>query len=106
MAHGLGAISRPIRGVKAATPGAVSFASKNALSALAYGWLGFPLEKIPRDRSARFLAGMADASTRDLLSDPPVACWDSWAQTPIHAILSLFDNNRAVLDALVEVIRA
>lgn len=77
-----------------------------ALSALAYGWLGFPLEKIPRDRSARFLAGMADASTRDLLSDPPVACWESWAQTPIHAVLSLFDNDRAVLDELVEVIKA
>ncbi len=57
------------------------------LTAPAYEWLGFDVSQIPRDREAHFIAGMTDASTQQLLADPPVKRWEAWSQQTIHAIL-------------------
>jgi Dyp-type peroxidase family len=72
-----------------------------AISAAAYDFLGFPFDKIPRYRTGRFFAGMHDRTTQQILHNPLVECWEPWAQGPIHAVLSLFDNDPAALDKVV-----
>jgi Dyp-type peroxidase family len=76
------------------------------LTAAAYEWMGFPLPHIPRDRQARFLAGMADATTQQLLNDPPIHCWECWSRGTIHAVLNLFDDSQSVLEEAVDSIQA
>lgn len=79
------------------------------LTAAAYQWLGFDLAHIPRDRQARFLAGMTDSGTQALLNDPPVQCLDAWSQgtqAPVHAVLNLFNNTEAGLTSAVATITA
>jgi len=75
------------------------------LTAAAYQWLKFDLPHIPRDRQARFIAGMADGSTQAALNDPPIHCWEPWSRGTIHGVLNLFDNNPSTLDASVVLIR-
>lgn len=76
------------------------------LTAPAYEWLGYDIPHIPRDRQARFIAGMSDAATQALLNDPPPQCLDPWAREPIHAILNLFDDSQQRLSDVVAEVSA
>ena len=76
------------------------------LTVRAYEWLKFELSRIPRDRQARFLAGMDDGFTQQLLTDPPVACWEPWSRETIHAILCLFDDDQSVLGLAVAQVKS
>ena len=49
---------------------------------------------------------MADDSTRQILADPPVTCWEAWSQQTIHAVLSLFHKDQSALDAAVTAVKA
>ena len=73
------------------------------LSALGYVALGFPLGKIPSDRS--FLSGMKSNGSRNKLNDPEVNTWEDGFQDEIHALVLLADDNREKVDHEGQIIR-